>query len=119
MGRLIGRQISKVWVWIETLSFEIEDPLCGFRSYPLKRCIEILKEESVGSRMEFDLQIIVRLFWKGARVLNIKTAVIYPEDGTSNFNVLRDNIQISWAHTLLVIGMIPRIPKLLGRKFLK
>jgi len=34
-SRLIGRQISRFWVWVETISKSIQDPLFGLRIYPL------------------------------------------------------------------------------------
>ena len=37
-GRLYGRYATHIWVWIETLSFEIQDSMCGFRVYPLAAC---------------------------------------------------------------------------------
>ena len=33
-GRVIGRYITHFWVWIETLSSEIRDSMCGYRVYP-------------------------------------------------------------------------------------
>jgi hypothetical protein len=35
----------------------------------------------------------------------------------SHFRVWRDNVQISWMHTRLFFGMLPRIPRLLLRKW--
>lgn len=115
-GRLIGRQISRFWVWVETLSTAIEDPLLGFRVYPLQPCVRLIQRNVIGSRMESDLQFLVRLYWEGVSVINIPTHVIYPENGSSNFRMIRDNVQISWAHTRLVVAMLPRIPALLFRK---
>ena len=36
-GRLYGRYITHFWVWVETLSFDIKDSMCGFRVYPLMK----------------------------------------------------------------------------------
>jgi hypothetical protein len=36
-GRLYGRYATHVWIWINTLSFEIRDSMCGYRVYPLAR----------------------------------------------------------------------------------
>ncbi|VTN12381.1 Uncharacterised protein [Raoultella terrigena] len=30
-SRLYGRWITHVWVWIETLSLQLKDSMCGFR----------------------------------------------------------------------------------------
>ena len=34
-SRLYGRYLSHFWVWVNTLSLDIRDALCGFRVYPL------------------------------------------------------------------------------------
>lgn len=34
-GRLYGRYLTHVWVWINTLSLQIHGAMCGFRVYPL------------------------------------------------------------------------------------
>ena len=31
MGRKLGRYLTHFWVWVETMSFEIKDSMCGFR----------------------------------------------------------------------------------------
>jgi len=66
--------------------------------------------------MDFDTAIIVRLFWRGVGVENVKTKVTYPPDGVSHFNMLRDNLRITKMHTLLTCGMLVRLPHLLWRK---
>lgn len=101
-GRLHGRKISVFWCRIETLSRKIEDPLCGFRVYPLQPCAAL---GPVGNRMDFDPEIAVRLVWAGVPTVNLKTKVRYlsPEEGgVSHFHMLRDNVRISWMHTRLV-----------------
>jgi len=47
-----GRYLTHACVWLETLSFSIEDSMCGFRSYPLKACNQILNKKSLGDRMQ-------------------------------------------------------------------
>ena len=115
-ARLYGRYITHFWVWIETLSFSIKDSMCGFRLYPLKTTIPLIRKVRIPARMDFDIAIIVRLLWNGVPVINIPTRVTYPQDGISHFHTLKDNVRISRTHTLLVIGMIHRSPALLGRK---
>ena len=65
--------------------------------------------------MDFDPEIAVRLCWEGVPIINIETPVVYPEGGISHFRMIRDNVRISWMHTKLVLGMIPRAPRLLWR----
>ena len=67
--------------------------------------------------MDFDIEIMVRLFWQKIECRFIPTAVEYPEDGISHFRAFEDNVLISWMHTKLFFGMLIRIPSLLLRKF--
>lgn len=116
LGRKVGRWITHVWVWIETLSFRISDSMCGFRVYPLDAVRTLLAGETVGRRMDFDTEIMVRLFWRGTPVLGIPVSVTYPPDNISNFDLLRDNWRISVMHSRLVISMLPRLPSILARR---
>jgi predicted LPLAT superfamily acyltransferase len=109
-GRAIGRWITHAWVWVETLSFQIRDSMCGFRVYPLAAVAALLAEgEQIGQRMDFDTEIMVRLFWRGVAVIDVPVAVTYPADNTSNFDLLRDNWRISLMHSRLVFTMLWRL----------
>ncbi len=115
-SRLYGRYVTHVWVWINTLSFRIRDSMLGFRVYPLAPALQIWNTETVGRRMDFDTEIMVRLFWQGTDVLSLPTRVTYPADGVSHFDVLRDNLRISRMHARLFGGMLLRLPRLLWRR---
>ena len=105
-GRLYGRYITHVWVWIETLSFAIKDSMCGFRVYPLAATCALLERVALGRRMDFDTEVMVRLHWAGVAVRFVPTRVIYPADGSSHFQLWRDNRDISWMHTRLVCRLL-------------
>lgn len=115
-ARLYGRYATHVWVWINTLSLDIEDSMCGFRVYPLREAIGVMDGARIGKHMEFDTEILVRMHWKGVPFVTQRTAVTYPEDGLSHFRVWRDNVLISGMHTRLFGGMLLRSPLLLARK---
>lgn len=115
--RLYARYLTHVWVWINTLSFAIRDSMCGFRAYPLAPVMRLIAREKVGRRMNFDTDIIVRLFWDGVPVHNLPTGVSYPTDGVSHFRGFLDNVLISRMHATLFFGMLLRLPVLLGRKW--
>ena len=115
-ARLYGRYLTHVCVWIETLSLAIDDSMCGYRMYPLdETCAEIARAP-LPARMDFDTEIAVRLMWRGVPVRNMPTRVIYPEGGLSHFHMLHDNVRISAMHTRLLLGMLPRLPRLLWRR---
>lgn len=116
-SRLYSRYITHVWVWIETLSLSIRDSMCGFRVYPIAEVLSLADRVALGQRMDFDTEIMVRLYWEGTASRFVPTKVIYPENGVSHFDVWRDNLRISWMHTRLFLSMLPRMPSLIARRF--
>ncbi|MFV0110989.1 glycosyltransferase family 2 protein [Enterobacter ludwigii] len=115
-SRLYGRWITHVWVWIETLSLQLKDSMCGFRVYPVSPTLQLAARVSLGKRMDFDTEVMVRLYWQGNTSFFLPTRVTYPPDGLSHFDALKDNVRISLMHTRLFFGMLPRIPALLFRR---
>ena len=115
-ARLYGRYATHIWVWINTLSLHLRDTMCGFRIYPLPPVLRLVGEETIGRRMDFDTEIMVRLYWRQVPVEHLSTRVTYPADGVSHFDVWRDNVRISCMHTRLFFGMLRRAPRLLWRR---
>ncbi|WP_148715461.1 glycosyltransferase family 2 protein [Chitinolyticbacter meiyuanensis] len=115
-ARRYCRYLTHVWVWINTLSFAIRDSMCGFRIYPLAPTVALIDARQIGKRMDFDIEILVRLFWRDMQIVNMPTRVHYPTDGISHFRAWRDNVLISRMHARLFFGMLLRSPLLLARK---
>ncbi|MCE9687939.1 glycosyltransferase family 2 protein [Shewanella sp. AS16] len=115
-GRLYGRYLTHFWVWVETLSLDIRDAMCGFRIYPLAATEALFRQTALGERMDFDIEVLVKLYWQGVPIVHLPTRVIYPDDGISHFQGFRDNVRISKLHTKLFFGMLRRLPKLLGKR---
>jgi glycosyltransferase involved in cell wall biosynthesis len=115
--RLYARYLTHVWVWINTLSFAIRDSMCGFRVYPVAPVAALAARRKLGLRMNFDIEILVRLYWDGLDVVNLPTRVGYPSDGVSHFKAWTDNMLITRLHVALFAGMLPRIPALLTRRW--
>lgn len=109
-ARLFARQLTRFWTNVETGGKVIDDPMCGFRVYPLA-AVEGLE---TGDWMDFDIEVAVRLVWRGIPVINLPTKVRYPEDGVSHFHLLADNLRISWMHTRLVVEKLLRPLRRLG-----
>lgn len=114
--RLYARYLTHVWIWINTLSFAIRDSMCGFRVYPVAPVASLARRQKLGKRMNFDPEILVRLYWDGVKVVNLPTRVSYPTDGVSHFLAFKDNVLITRMHTVLFFGMLLRLPTLLARK---
>jgi glycosyltransferase involved in cell wall biosynthesis len=115
-ARLYGRYATHIWVWINTLSLDIADSMCGYRVYPLAPVLALLERATLGRRMDFDTEVMVRLHWDGVPVRQLPTRVTYPADGISHFRLWRDNARISAMHARLFAGMLWRLPRLLARK---
>ena len=115
-SRYYGRYLTHGLVWLETLSFEIIDSMCGFRVYPLAATMQLLARDGVGARMDFDTEIIVRLHWRQVPTVWLDTRVSYPLDGVSHFRMFFDNVRMTALHVRLVLGMLARLPLLLARK---
>ena len=99
-ARLVGRKITNFWVMVETFNKNIPDTMCGFRVYPLKSIEPILKTIKF-KRMGFDIEIIVKAYRYGIKIIPVSTKVIYPEDGVSHFHAVKDNFYISLLHIYL------------------
>lgn len=118
-GRRYGRYLTHVWVWINTLSLEIKDSMCGLRVYPLAAASAVWRSQYIGRRMDFDTEIMVRLSWRGVPIVNVPTQVTYPVDGVSHFRMGRDNLFIGLMHARLLVGMLWRAPLILGRRLVR
>ena len=114
--RLWGRKLTHFWVHVETLSLQVKDTMCGFRVYPLDASCKLISAANLGKRMDFDIDIMVRLFWRNTPVYFLPTRVRYPEDGQSHFRAFQDNALITWLHIRLVFGMLFRSPVLLKNR---
>lgn len=110
------RYLTHVMVWLNTLSLAIPDSMCGLRVYPLAVVLPVIAAERPGRRMDFDVEILVRLHWRGAAMRWLPARVRYPQDGVSHFRLVKDNWLITLMHTRLFFGMLLRTPVLLARR---
>lgn len=108
--RFYGRYLTHALVWLETLSFSLRDSMCGYRVYPLVPALTLMGRVHIGRRMDFDTDIMVRLYRAGTESRFVPTRVRYPEDGVSHFRMLRDNLRMIWLHLRLLAGMVAYIP---------
>jgi glycosyltransferase involved in cell wall biosynthesis len=113
--RLVLRYLTHAMVWLNTLSFDIRDSMCGLRVYPLAAVLPVLEAERPGERMDFDVEALVRLHWRGVRMHWLPVGVGYPTDGISHFRLVADNWRITRMHTRLCFGMLRRAPRLIAR----
>lgn len=108
-SRLYGRKITDFWNAIHTHSRDILDGMCGFRLYPLKQTLDLLEQESIGDRMDFDIEIIVKAHWYQIPMIWVDTPVRYELNGVSHFRAFADNWKITKMHTKLFWKMVWRM----------
>lgn len=114
--RYYARYATHIWVWINTLSLQVHDAMCGFRVYPLVSSCALLDRYVMGDRMDFDVEFIVRWVASGLPIKQLQTRVTYPQDGVSHFRLWRDNALISRMHARLFFSMLLHLPaRLAGR----
>jgi glycosyltransferase involved in cell wall biosynthesis len=118
-SRLYGRMLTNGLVKLVTGSTMIKDAMCGFRVYPLQTVLRLSDALGYRTRMEFDVEILVRACWASVDIRTVETRVIYPEDGASHFNLVSDNVRLIGMHMLLLLSALGRLPKLLITRFLK
>ena len=99
-SRRVARGLTDFWVAIEVGGRgKIRDAMIGFRIYPLAALANI---GSVGDRMDFDIEIAVKLVRGGTPTVNLPVPVRYlrrEEGGVSHFRPLRDNLRFAWMHS--------------------
>src|SRR5690606_37023437 len=92
LERLQGRKLSVGLVRFETRG-AIDDPLFGFRVYPLAALIRVLAPLRFARGYDFDPEIAVRLVWTGEPTVNLPAPCGYltrAEGGVSHFRYGRD-----------------------------
>jgi glycosyltransferase involved in cell wall biosynthesis len=120
--RVRGRRVSNWWTNLETLGAGIDDSLYGFRVYPVKDLIAVMRRQPWMRRFDFDTEAVVRLAWRGVRPLNLAAPVRYltaEEGGVSHFRYGRDNLLLTWMHARLMLEFVLRLPVLLLRRALR
>lgn len=109
--RFYGRYLTHALVWLNTASFALKDTMCGFRVYPLAEAVKVIENSTVGDRMDFDTEIIVRCVWNGMTTIEVPTRVLYPLDGVSHFKMFKDNVNMVLMHIRLLFTRLGQLGK--------
>ena len=107
--RLKGRKLSIGLVRFELMGDAVEDPLFGFRVYPLAPLVSVMESTPFARRYDFDPEVAVRLVWSGVPTRNLEAPCRYlsaGEGGVSHFRYVRDNIRMVWLHTRLIAEFV-------------
>jgi glycosyltransferase involved in cell wall biosynthesis len=106
-----GNKFSNFWFKVETW-ISLPDTQTGFRVYPLK---PMRKMRLFTSKFELEIEVIVRLAWKGVPFLPVPISVKYDfNERVSHFRPARDFLRISVLNSVLVIlALLYYYPKIL------
>jgi glycosyltransferase involved in cell wall biosynthesis len=108
LARLQGRKLSVGLARLEILGAGIDDPLFGFRVYPLAALQQALTETRWARRFDFDQEVAVRMFWAGIPTVNVPATCRYltkADGGVSHFHYVRANLTLIWMHLRLVLQL--------------
>ena len=109
LERLHGRKLSVGLARFEILGAGIDDPLFGFRVYPIAALKRALDETRRARGFDFDPEVAVRLVWAGSPTVNLPAPCRYlakSDGGVSHFHYLRDNLKLIWLHTRLISQLL-------------
>lgn len=100
-GSSFGNKFSNFWFKVET-GIASPDTQSGFRLYPL---VPMKKMHFITRKYEFEIEVLVRLAWKGVKVIAVPVTVYYApkEERISHFRPYKDFFRISILNTILVL----------------
>lgn len=96
-----GNKFSNFWILVET-GLSLPDTQSGYRLYPVQKMKNTLY---LGSKYEFEVEVLVKAAWKEIPVYPVPIDVFYAEKGKriSHFRPGKDFARISLLNTYLVI----------------
>jgi glycosyltransferase involved in cell wall biosynthesis len=100
-GSSFGNKFSNFWFKVET-GITSPDTQSGYRLYPLE---PLKKMHFITRKYEFEIEVLVRLAWKGVKVISVPVRVYYAPKGEriSHFRPYKDFFRISVLNTILVL----------------
>ncbi|MDX8378031.1 MAG: glycosyltransferase family 2 protein [Mariprofundales bacterium] len=114
-----GRKLTNYMMVLEMCTLQTPDGNCGFRAYPVRG---ICKLGKMGTRMDWDPEVLVRASWAGIQIVQVPTKVRYlsaAEGGISHFRMVRDNVLHTWLHIRLLLQSPFRLFAKYSKRLLK
>jgi glycosyltransferase involved in cell wall biosynthesis len=111
-----ANRFSNFWFTVQT-GKRLPDTQTGFRVYPLS---EMKKIQLFTHRYEAELELLVRLAWRGIKIVPVKTDVFYPPktERITHFRPYRDFLRISLLNTVLTLmAFVYGYPRIVMSKF--
>ena len=99
-----GHNFSIFWFRVET-GIKVPDVQTGYRLYPLKQMKAL---RLFTHKYEFEVEILVRLAWKGVNITSVPVKVYYAPKGEriSHFRKFNDFTRVSFINSILVFMAI-------------
>lgn len=96
-----GNRASSFWFWVVT-GITLSDTQSGYRLYPLEPINTI---RFLTRKYEFEIEVMVRSFWKGVDILSIPVKVFYPpaEERITHFRPFKDVTRITLLNIVFVL----------------
>ena len=96
-----GNRASSFWFWVVT-GIKLSDTQSGYRLYPLAPLNTI---HFITRKYEFEIEVMVRSFWKGVNVLSIPIKVFYPpaDERITHFRPFKDVTRITLLNIVFVL----------------
>jgi len=100
-GNTFANRFSNFWYHLQT-GIKLPDTQSGFRMYPLDK---ITTMHFFTSRYESELEMLVRVAWKGINIISVPISVYYPPPGerVSHFRPFIDFFRITILNTFLTL----------------
>lgn len=97
----VGNRASSFWFWVVT-GIKLSDTQSGYRLYPLAPINTI---SFITRKYEFEIEVMVRSFWKGVNVVSIPIKVFYPpaEERITHFRPFKDVTRITLLNIVFVL----------------
>lgn len=97
-----ANRFSNFWFWVQT-GKKLPDTQTGFRIYPLSK---MDKMKFLTSRYEAELEMLVRLAWRGVDMIPVPIRVCYSSSAkrNSHFRPFVDFLRISVLNTVFTIA---------------
>ncbi|HVY16317.1 MAG TPA: glycosyltransferase family 2 protein [Rhodopila sp.] len=104
--RVVWRRLSNASAALMT-GRAVGDTLFGFRVYPIRPLLAVMRATPGMRRFDFDPEAVVRLAWNGVPFVHLPARVRYlsrQEDGVSHFRYGRDNWLLMRMYVRLAIA---------------
>ncbi len=97
-ARVAGRRLANLCTRRLTRGAIDADCLFGFRVYPIRPLLEVMRASPGMRGFDFDPEAAIRLAWRGVPAISLPAPVRYPaaaDGGVSHFRYGRDNIRLA------------------------